>query len=331
MIEKDYEFKKIESFREIAIKQKIYSEENIRKYECCPHCGCAIFIKYGKYQGIQRYRCKNENCKKTFSNTTNSIWKYLKHKPDKWFKFIELMGESRTLIECARKLKISIVTAFNWRHKILHAIENNNSPESFNKFVSIKTYYTEKCYKGSRNKNYTYKDKIKNKIDKMYGKIPRDICVLIAQEGRNLPLIKSKRIDENLESNLKENVLHIVDKNCYIHPNNSKEVGRIEDIIKHNIGLSVEIKKKYGFKIRFNHMEDNVKEDHKNKNFIAYLAVWISRFKGIATKYVDHYYNFYSIIDSEKNFDYMNIFFELLKKGFYTSVQEIRSTHLENY
>ncbi|MDU1339210.1 MAG: transposase, partial [Clostridium butyricum] len=44
-----------------------------------------------------------------------------------------------------------------------------------------------------------------------------------------------------------------------------------------------------------------------------------------------HYYNFYSLIDSEKVFDYMSIFFELLKNGSYTSVNQLRKTHIENY
>ncbi|MCQ2019463.1 IS1 family transposase, partial [Clostridium butyricum] len=126
---------------------------NVKKYKECPYCGSKSFIKYGNYNRIQRYKCKNEECKKTFSNTTNSVWKYLKHKPEKWFEFIELMGEHTTLNECAAKLEISIVTAFYWRHKIFHAIENNYKPEKFDEVVDVDTYYTEKCYKGSRNKN----------------------------------------------------------------------------------------------------------------------------------------------------------------------------------
>ncbi|WP_455794955.1 hypothetical protein [Clostridium butyricum] len=54
-------------------------------------------------------------------------------------------------------------------------------PEKFDEVVDG-YYYTEKCYKGSRNKNYTYADKIKNKFDKMYGLVPRSVNVLIAEE-----------------------------------------------------------------------------------------------------------------------------------------------------
>ncbi|RQN10590.1 transposase, partial [Clostridium butyricum] len=50
-----------------------------------------------------------------------------------------------------------------------------------------------------------------------------------------------------------------------------------------------------------------------------------------ATKYINHYYNFYSLIDSEKVFDYMSIFFDLLKNGSYTSVEGLRTNHIEDY
>ncbi|KJZ88831.1 hypothetical protein ClosIBUN125C_CONTIG18g01129, partial [Clostridium sp. IBUN125C] len=170
----------------------------------------------GSRNKIQRYKCKNEECKKTFSNTTNSVWKYLKHKPEKWFEFIELMGEHTTLNECAAKLEISIVTAFYWRHKIFHAIENNYKPEKFDEVVDVDTYYTEKCYKGSRNKNYTYADKVKNKFDKMYGLVPRSVSVLIAEESGKMPLIRKTESNETIVNNFNNNVLKIASKDCYM-------------------------------------------------------------------------------------------------------------------
>ena len=67
------------------------------------------------------------------------------------------------------------------------------------------------------------------------------------------------------------------------------------------------------------------------KNFIGGLNSWLWKFKGIATKYIGHYYSFYSLINSEENFDYMKIFFDILKNGSYASADEIINIHLENY
>ncbi|MEX0123029.1 transposase, partial [Clostridium butyricum] len=100
--------------------------------------------------------------------------------------------------------------------------------------------------------------------------------------------------------------------------------------LQYNKKLSNETKKKYGLTIIGNRIEDKIKDD-KKKNIIASLTAWLSRCKGIATKYINHYYNFYSLIDSEKVFDYMSIFFDLLKNGSYTSVEGLRTNHIEDY
>ncbi|WP_455798494.1 transposase-like zinc-binding domain-containing protein [Clostridium butyricum] len=69
MIERDWKFEKIKKYKENALRENIYNKENVKKYKECPYCGSKSFIKYGNYNRIQRYKCKNEECKKTFSNT----------------------------------------------------------------------------------------------------------------------------------------------------------------------------------------------------------------------------------------------------------------------
>ena len=76
MIKYDFDFIKSNEYSNKILKKELYDNKNIAKYSNCPHCHGKNFIKFGKYNGIQRYRCKT--CKKTFSNTTNSIWKYSK-------------------------------------------------------------------------------------------------------------------------------------------------------------------------------------------------------------------------------------------------------------
>ncbi|WP_297417493.1 transposase [Clostridium sp.] len=80
--------KKLELHTNEVLKKNIYKNLNIR---CCPICGSEIYIKYGSYKGIQRYKCKK--CNKTFSNTTNSLWSYSKKNPKLWIEFLELMIE----------------------------------------------------------------------------------------------------------------------------------------------------------------------------------------------------------------------------------------------
>ena len=240
MLDYDYKLEKLDEFKKNIIRSSIYSSQNIKKYKCCPYCGNNQFIKHGRYNGIQRYRCKNKNCRKTFSNTTNSVWKYLKHEPEKWIKFIEFMGEGYSLRICARVLEISVATA--------------------------------------------------------------------------------------------NNVLPIVKDNCFVHQHHARIAGGCKCVVEHNKKLPRKIKKKYGFKLYYGSMIDKIPpEEEYTPRYFTYLFTWISRFRGIATKYVDHYFNFYSLIDAEEHFDYIGIFFSLLMNCFYTSIENLKKLHLENY
>lgn len=337
MIEVDYYFNKIKELKERALKEQIYNPQNVKNYKCCPYCSCTHFIKHGKYQGIQRYRCKNDECGRTFSSTTFSVWKYLKHKPEKWISFIECMCENMTLETCARVVGITTTTAFNWRHKIFHAVENYYRPKSFKESVTVNDYAVPKCYKGSRNKHFTYKEKIENKTAKLYGYIPYDVEILISAEDEGRPLISVKDDDdESLIDIFETDVLNNLEKECYVHLENV-ERSRLEKLtMEYNKSLPKYVIKKYGFKIYKNwvgipHIQDNFKVCSSMNNFVSGLSCWMWHFKGIATKYIKHYYSFYSLVNSVRSYNYIKIFKELLKDGVYTSVETLKVMHLENY
>ena len=82
---------------------------------CCPHCDSKLFIKNGK-QGAT-HKCKA--CCRVFSSKTGTSLHRLQ-KPDKFKFYKSLMLESYYPIkQIAKKVGISIQTAFDWRHKIL--------------------------------------------------------------------------------------------------------------------------------------------------------------------------------------------------------------------
>lgn len=336
MIKVDYELEEIKEYKEKVIKQDIYKNENIKMYKVCPHCGCSHFIKYGKYKGIQRYQCKNRNCRKTFSNTTRSVWKNLKHKPEKWMQFIELMCEERTLKQCSLILKITVTTAFHWRHKILHAVENYYKPEIFKESVTVTDYYIPKCYKGSRNKNYTENQKKENKINRMFGFVPNDVSILVAAENDEFPNISVKSDVKDLQETFENDVLSKADKECYVHLYNFYGDKVEKPTIEYNKKLPKDIQSKFGFKVKNNwigipHIKDSFQVSGTMKNYTAKVSSWMYRFRGIATKYLQHYHSFFSLINSVNTLGGMDIFWQLLKNSNYISVKQFRKTHVENY
>lgn len=325
MILNDKEFNKISLYKRRILRKEIYSNENIKSYFYCPHCGSEYFIKFGKYDGIQRYRCKS--CRKTFSNTTNSLWKYSKHPPDKWLAFVELLGENKTLDYCARSLEISIVTAFNWRHKVLHGIENSYKPRELKNLIFMEMNYSRKNYKGSRNKHFEYS----NDFNKRYNICAKEVYTVISYDVNDSIIIKTVGFAGDWEDGFKKHVYSYCNEESYIHINPIFARQMHNYVINHNKRLTYKVRKNYDFNSKSYYVMDNIKCKGKISKMSVQLSKWIGGFRGVATKYLNHYCSLFALNFVDKMFDYMSIFFNLLSECPYTSINDIKLNHLENY
>lgn len=320
MLKTDEGLKKFNKLKKDLLKRYIYRTENIGAYCCCPFCGSVHFIKYGKYDGIQRYMCKE--CKKTFSNTTNSVWKNLKKNPEKWIKFIELSLQGTTLKNCARILGMSITTAFYWRHKILHAIEKAYKIKTLKESAEVYVFMTGKCYKGSRNKHYTAEEK-KIKRSNIRYHFPHGIDVLVVTgNSDDACFVRRTEPNESNKDNFENNVLSIAHKHCYMKFDRTNKYDLRECIRKFNSKIPKKIREKYKTDFHIN---------IQCRSFVSCLNSWKKSFRGIATKYINHYYNFFTLIFNEIELDSLNLFSEILRNGLYISVRNLKSLHTENY
>lgn len=87
----------------------------------CPHCESKKVVRFGCYHSRQRYLCRS--CKRTFTDLSKTALHYI-HNKEKFFNTIKLMLKGYSLTKTAQKVKVSIHTAFNWRHKILDSLHN---------------------------------------------------------------------------------------------------------------------------------------------------------------------------------------------------------------
>jgi transposase-like protein len=99
--------------------ENFYSNHIVVKY--CPWCGSKDYIKYGRYKYTYRYKCKR--CMRTFLPSTGTSIHYI-HKKDtfiEYAEFIKFRG-MQTLKYMCDNFKISPLTSFDWRQKILMSI-----------------------------------------------------------------------------------------------------------------------------------------------------------------------------------------------------------------
>lgn len=114
---------------------------------CCPHCASRLFVKNGKRGASQKYKCKS--CCKVFTAKTGTSFHRLQ-KPEKFELYRSLMMESYYPVkQIAKKVGISIQTAFDWRHKILSgATKDDQSFEGKTEIDDIWFLYSQKGRKG---------------------------------------------------------------------------------------------------------------------------------------------------------------------------------------
>lgn len=118
----NFEPKKVKNF-EFLKKAILKNNPNPLSDRCnCPHCQSVNVVKNGNVRGIQRFKCKD--CEKTFSYTTNTILYKSNKSIETWEKYCECFLHKFPLRKCAEICGISLDTAFNWRHKILDALQN---------------------------------------------------------------------------------------------------------------------------------------------------------------------------------------------------------------
>lgn len=104
----------------------------------CPHCSSEYVVRFGKYNGRQRYRCKA--CSKTFTDTTNTVL-YRTRKGNEWITFVDCMFNGYSLRKSAEIVGVSWITLFYWRHKLLNALKQMDF-EHFEGIVEIDETYS---------------------------------------------------------------------------------------------------------------------------------------------------------------------------------------------
>ena len=118
----------------------------LEKQGCCPHCGGTRYYRFGKDHGTQRFKCKD--CGRTFTEYTGT-WQQKLHKKGLVKAYIRLMSEQKSLDRISAALHINKKTAFDWRHKILRSLKQDEG-SSFSGITESDETFFDKSDKGCR-------------------------------------------------------------------------------------------------------------------------------------------------------------------------------------
>ncbi len=226
----------------------------------CPKCNSTSFHKHGFDLGIQRYRCKE--CGRSFKETINTPLHWIHNKP-KMQRYISTMHNRQSIRDAAFEIGISKNTSFSWRHKLLSSLaaagtETSSSPAGI---CEIRLPHS---FKGRR--------------DKPEKSMPDTKSILIA-DARGIPclhLLKEKKPVAEVSALFADKL------------NAASEITSV----KSNI-LSRAVRKTENPEIK--HVSLRKSSIAKAVKTINELFSWMKRFNGVATRYLQQYWNWYRL------------------------------------
>ena len=140
-------------FRETsAASTEMESYLTEQRFSCgrvCPICGGTHVQRNGRRKnGSQKFVCKD--CGKSFSIRKNTVFSGTHKSLSVWSEFLNCMAEGLSLDKCAKKCGITHSTAFSWRHKILDALGEGGKATELYGIVEADETFLLASYKGDR-------------------------------------------------------------------------------------------------------------------------------------------------------------------------------------
>lgn len=240
----------------------------------CPYCEAQDIIKYGMYKSNQRYKCKDEQCGRTFTSEFYNEFRYSKKFKENCDKYFELLNNGLTIRECATKLNITTVTAFFWRHRLLYDIKCKNYIEKINSYVELTKMIVRENFKGSR---------------EIYDTERNNIVVVNAINNYLdiIPIFAARNFLGFYE--IRDNLIPRLDKKAYV-------IGLIDGRLKTFAKAFNEINK-----VKINKIQEKTIDIQYSIKAIK----WLGKFRGVATKYLDHYLSL-RLFEYKNNFEVRN-------------------------
>jgi transposase-like protein len=258
----------------------------------CPHCGHNKATRNGTFQSPyggtmvtrQRYLCKQ--CGKTFNDLTGTPMHRSRNK-ELWVSYIELMLEGHSLRKSAEILGVRHERLFYWRHKVLTALKKMESVTPFEGIVEMDETYFAYSEKGSRK---VEKPRKRGGVAKR-GISDQLVCVLVAQDRTKQTFskaicrgrINARHLEEHIAPRIsKQNVL------C-------TDAWRAFTTFASKRGIV-----HYRFKSTESRRVKGVYHIQNVNNYHSLFKRWLSRFAGVASKYMDNYLTWYMFLQENK-------------------------------
>jgi transposase-like protein len=258
----------------------------------CPHCKSEKVYKRGKQKGVQMYKCRETKCNLWFSETTGTALYNIQLK-GKWQSYLNCMEHGLPIKKIAKKLKISIQTSFDWRHKVLSSLEHY-IPKQLSEVIECDELELPVSEKGNQSLDRPARKRSEDfkRNDGTGNATTVQVVSAVQRNGEMfLKAVQTKRltkeqIQKALEGRIAENTTLITDKHS-----SYKAFAKANPTIKHKTLLAK------------NYVDKNDKSIHLQKvnNTHKQLRGFLRPFNGVSSKYLQNYLNWFAYLDKIHN------------------------------
>lgn len=254
----------------------------------CPHCAHDKYVRFGIDKGAQRYKCKS--CKRSFTEYTGTWLAGLQRK-DMVADYLDLMLQEKSLDKISKELGINKKTAFDWRHKILSSLDNDDDKDDFTGITESDETFFLRSEKGMQVNER--KARKRGGKSKKRGISNDQVAVIVTQDRKStldLRVAKLGRIGKlDIEKAIGNRVKKGVTILCSDSHHSYKGFAKDNEMEFHPINASKRERVKGDYHIQ------HVNSTHNR------IKKWIDNtFWGVSTKYLQQYLNWHQVKESIK-------------------------------
>ena len=254
----------------------------------CEKCGYKLHKNGKTKNGVQKYICSN--CKVTLSETTNTIICHSKLSFEIWRNIIDNLLNGFSLRRIAEENTISLLTSFRIRHKVLYALKSfveniklSGEIQSDEKYFSINL-------KGTKKENMPRYSKKRTSTSSPYRGISHHkVCVVSSIDEKDNLLLKVVGLGRCTTDMLKDSLGKKL--------NNAKSVtadsaSAYQDFCEtYNLILNA---------IPSGFHSNGISNISEINGIHSQLETWLSKFRGISTRHLQEYLDWFVYIFTMK-------------------------------
>ncbi len=273
---------RLQFIQDHAAGQRLIEE----RMNACPHCHSQHIVRYGHVRDQQRYQCKS--CHHTFIALTKTPFQFL-HDKSKLLLHAQCMAQSLTIRQSGRQLGLTVDRAFRWRHCFLDFLAQQQ-PCQLSGVVEVDETFFTLSFKGQR-KPIPRFDKTQQGKPRLRGNRPIVPVLIAIQRGTRLT------------------------RDCRLAERNTEQITRLlretlrADAVLSSDGNACYQKAAQALEIEHGYFVASVSghggtHSWHVQNVNAYdsrLKMWMRRFHGVATKYLEHYLGWRRLLDRCKD------------------------------